>query len=274
MNSPSYKGTYLGDPNLYGLELLKAARPGTADPSLDIQLRGVRNGGFTQGARLKPLFWTDPYLITGTSDADVRVKMNRVAKIINPTAAAGILVYDEDIGHGAAIDKEILARVNGSWQKFWQNDREARFNVNWIAEDGVWLLRESATETPTLDANPKTFDVPVSGVVGGNTPVRPVFTFENVTGGNVTSVTLVNNTRGETIRWTGVLADTHFLRFDSAREMVERSSDGVTYTTAMSGLTPGDPFPLLTDGVANSFTATGFGGTFANLTVTFTPEIL
>jgi hypothetical protein len=99
--------------------------------------------------------------------------------------------------------------------------------------------------------------VPVAaqGVVPGTDFCKPVWTI--TAGEALTYIALTNSTLTETLRWTGNLAEDDLLRIDSDRQTIEKSVDsGATWTSAIAGMTVGDPFPRLKSGVANSVSLT------------------
>ena len=273
--SLSFNGTYLGTSD-YNVLLRRAPRSMMGDPDVDFLRFGGRDGGESQGAIIKPRFWTDVCEIEGDSRADVMTKMDNVKLVLDPRLGAKVLKYDGLSDLTAATSRQIVARINGPILPNWKGNT-IQFNINWMAPSAHEQALSSSSETPTIDADPKTFHVPDSAaeVIGGSTEIRPVYLLENTSGGNVTAITLTSVTRTQVLRWTGILSDTHFIRIDANRQHIERSSSGAfagEETSAMSGLTAGDPFPLLTSRVRNEFTLAGFSA--ANLTVTFTEEFL
>ena len=62
------------------------------------------------------------------------------------------------------------------------------------------------------------------------------------------------------------------MRIDTERQHVEKSSDSVTYTTAMAGVSSSQDFLYLDDGVRNTITVTGV--VTGELTITYRGEFL
>jgi len=269
--SLTYNGTYLGGSD-YGVIVTRAARLGMSDVQLDLQYYGGIDGAASQGATLIPKFWTDVCMIQGVSPADLQTKIDNVLFVLDSRLGEKLLKYDRETSLGASdvLDRQYYARINGPIILNYIGHVTVKFNINWTVPSGHAIGLAQVSEAPVIASDPDTFYLPVSAaqVVGGNNITDPVYTFQNNTGGNVTTVSLVNVTLSQTCRWTGVLVNTHYLRFDSARQIVERSTDGVTYTTAMSGLTAGDPFPMLSSRVRSEYTLSGFSSA-ANVTATY-----
>lgn len=275
--SISYNGTYLGGAS-YGLRVIGKQQHVQAGVVLDFQPFAARDGGVTQGAVMGPKIWSDTYEIEGTSRSDAVARLDNVKAVLDPTTGVAALRYDRDINLGAAVDREYLARVNGAiGSGTWANPAVIRISVPWIVPGGRARALSATTITPAISSSPDTFTIPTDGtsLVGGTTQIRPVFTFRNTTGGNVTSIIFTNSTLSQTLRWAGVLSDTYYIRIDSERQHLTRSATGDfagEETNAMSGLTAGDPFPLLADRVNNSFSLTGFSS--AASTIEYREEFL
>jgi len=275
--SLTYNGTYLGGED-YGVIVLRAARLGMADVRLGMQEYGSIDGAASHGATLAPKYWTDVIEIVGTSQADLQTKIDNVMFVLDSRLGEKLLKYDRETSLGVtdALDRQYYARLNGPLIANYIGTTTAKFNLNWTVPSGHAIGLAQVTETLTVASSPDTLYIPVaaSDVVGGNNVAEPVFVFQNDTGGDVTAVTLVNVTLGTTTRWTGVLANTHYLRIDGTqRQTIERSTDGITYTSAISGLTAGDPFPQLSPKVRSEFTLTGFSSA-ANATAVYWEQFI
>jgi hypothetical protein len=274
-HSLTYGGVYLGGDD-YGVINRRSARIRRADPRLDLQQLSARDGGFAQVLSTKMLSWSDSWLISGTSRADKRRKLDNINFVLDPRNGPQELVYDDDVITDVALDRMHYAITNGPQIDEVRCLHES-FALNWVNPNGIQKALLATTETPTIASDPQVFNVPVSAleVVGGNNAPKPTYTIENTSGGAVTSITLTNTMRGETLRWTGVLPDTWFMRIDCERQYITRSSTGAfagEETSAMSGLTAGDPFPLLNPRVRNALSLSGFST--ANLTVEYTAEFI
>ena len=272
--SITWNGTYLGDENLYNLLVLKGPKPGMADIKLDLQSYSTTRGGTSQGASLGMLFFTRTCDVEGTSRPDVYAKMDAVKGIIIPTLGEVVIRFDEDINLSTALDREFLGRLNGPLRFEEKTPTRWRFNLNIVVPEGVARQLSQTVETPVVGSDPVTVNVPVSAasVVGGDIAIGPEWKIKNTSGAPVLSLILTNNTRSETIRWAGSIANNTWIRIDTAREAIETSPDDSTWTNAIGGITAGDPFPSLTGGARESITLTGFGT--ADFTVTFRGEFL
>lgn len=274
-NSITYDGTDMSGAN-YGVINVRAARMAMADPKLDLQIFGTADGGESQAASLKPKRWSDSWKVVGDDRDDLRQKLDNINTLLDARLGARTLKYDQDVNFTpATLDRLHRAVTNGPLIQSHMGNT-VTFALNWLNPKGIELALSATSETPTIDETPESFFVPVAAdeVVEGNNNVAPVFTIENTSGGDVTAVTLVNDSRSETLRWTGVFADAEFMKIDCVREHIETSviGDFTDKVNRMGGLTTGDPFLKLTAQLRNALTLTGFSA--ANLTVDFTAEFL
>ena len=275
-HSITYDGTYLGS-STYGVLVLAAPRNAMADVRLDLQGYAARDGGVSQGSTLKFKFWTDQIHIGGTSWTNTQNRLDSVRFVLDPKNGAAALRYDEDLRFEATEQREYLARLNGPLLGNFISPYIFQTQLNWVAETGHARALSETTITPAIASSPDTFTIPEDGVslVGGTATTRPVFIFRNTTGANVTSITFTNSTLSQTIRWTGVLPNNYYIKFDSERQHIERSSTGAfagEETNAASGKTAGDPYPQLAPRVVNTFSLTGFSS--ATSSITFREEFL
>jgi len=274
--SMTYNDTYLGGEG-YNLLVMESGRFGLSGARVDYQEYGARDGGVTQGATINQHTYIDKCHIYGESKADVYACLDNVKYVLDPRNGAKTLKYDMDINMDSSTDRQYTAVLLSMSAPVWINPSSVAIDLQWMVPSGHAESTTSQSETPTIDADPKTFYIPTDAdeAVGGSTFVRPVFTIENTSGGSVTTFTLQNVTRTESLQWSGVLADTHYIRIDSARQHIERSTTGAfggEETSAISGLTAGNPFPNLSPRVRNEFSLSGFSS--AGLTVTYTEEFL
>jgi len=266
----SFDGTNFAQ---YGIMVIKGPTTGMAEPRLDFQDYSARDGGVAEAITLKPIYVSRTVDLYGDDKTDVWEKFDTVQKLLDPREGNKELIFDEMTNIDTARNRGYLARLNEPISKVhWKAPLVVRFNLSWIVPSGCARALADTSETPTIDASPKTFYVPDSAaeVVGGNRVLRPVWRFRNTTSGNVTAVTLTNTTRTETCRWTGILIDDDYIKFDSNREHIESSADLVTWVSRISGITAGDPFPLLTNGVRNECVITGM--TTADASIVFRGE--
>jgi hypothetical protein len=138
-----------------------------------------------------------------------------------------------------------------------------------------FLIPSGKFETQTLydydyviSSNPTDIVVPdESGeIVTGTCNAVPVITIENL--GEFDGTLIIENLQsGELMTWYGVFVADTFLRFDTERKHVERSiDDGVTWTSAVVGLS-GTSLPIeLVYGVSNTLRITGLASANVNIT--------
>lgn len=252
----------------YGAELITSNVPGTPTARIDVQ--EVPYGrGVSQGQYYLPLILTALMEITGTSNADVRDKLDRIAGVFDVDSDK-TLVFDQ-LGYS---DRRWLARRSNSSPARWLNARAVQVTWNFIAADPI---AESTTLT-TEDYNPAndawTFYVPDTAgtVVGGNSVAYPIYLLKG-TGANAAPIKIENVTRDEEISWIWTLALNEWLRIDTTLYSVERSLNlGVSWTSVIANLDSTSKFPLLDEGVRNQFLLTDCDDT--TLTVTYRARYL
>ncbi len=184
---------------------------------------------------------TDAYAIASSPDSFVSPKLEGTISgasnvspiVITDTAhglSTGMTVVVESVGGNAAANGTHLIRK--------------------VDNDSFELVRTTGNGAYTSGGTWKR-------AMPGTLYEYPVYILRNTTGGNITSVILANATTGETLNWTGTLADDDYLRIDSDLETIESSSDLLAWTDELGGLGAGDPFPRLKPRVTNSITVTG-----------------
>ena len=264
-----YGGVHMGPPD-HGLFLVRAPMSAMPDVHTDLQEYGARDGAATQGTTFDPRRWTDVVHLRGNNYPDVWRMLDNVKFALDPRKGNQVLRYDYDLRLLEAQHRQWLAKLNGPIIVNPRGPDWMQLNLNWLASDPIAKALSATVELPTIDASPKTFHIPTSAaeVVGGTDTVKPTFKILNTVGIAVTTVVLANVTTGESLTWTGNLANGAYLRINSETEHIEKSNDDITYSNALLGLQDGDPFPQLAPRVRNEFTLTGFSS--ATLTVTYT----
>jgi hypothetical protein len=136
-------------------------------------------------------------------------------------------------------------------------------------EDGCSFATSATTENLTIDESPES----TTFTAGGTEYAQPVYTItQNAAGGAVT-VVLNNTTTNESITWAGTFESTDELKIDTARKVVELSTDaGSSYSNAMDGKSAGGVFPRLSPGVSNTLTVTGL--TDASMATVYTARYI
>lgn len=253
-----------------GLIVERAPDQAMADVNFDIALLGGADGGVSQAAGLKPRYWTMTVRILGTSLDVLRARMDAIRAALDPRGGDQLLVMDMEDLYSEALQRGRMCRLNGPINATLEGLSYIT-QLNFAAADPCEVAVVESTQTVTLNASPKTIDVPADVSDGGtpphmvavnapgNTYAKPVWTLTNGGAEPVTSVTVANATTGDTFVWTGSLQVGERLRVDAARQHCERSMDGTTWTAAMSGVSGACPFPRILGGVQNAVTITGIG---------------
>ena len=245
----------------YGLTVIAAPIGLLSGPRLAVSDYGGRHGSAVQGTFRGPKRFTVRGRVRGSSRSDLLTKLAAIADVVDPSGGEKLLILDHYSGLAwyALIDGEISLDDESA--------QTAIVEFPWIVPSGYSVAPSETVQTVTVDESPEGFNAPASGVVAGNLESAPVWKIRNTSGSTVTSVVLTNTTRTETATWSGVLTNNSYLRIDSDRCHVEKSTDGTTWTNAMSGFASGSAFPKLTDGVANACVLTGL--TAGTVTITY-----
>ncbi len=247
------------DLGTYGLTVLH----GSDDQALpegrvDLIETGGEYGGVAQGVTYAPRRWTLECLVKGTTRDEFRGFLDTVMYTLRPTQGDKLYVAQGMSLLTAALRRGRYCRVVGAIDLKVLSGLAARLSVGFVAADPLEYALSATTQNVTVDQSPESFNVAAAAVVAGTAVAVPVWTITNTDAATVGVVTLNNVTRGESLQWTGALAQNAKLRVDSQRCYIERSTDGGTnWTGVMSGLRLGDPFPGLTPGVQNSCTLVG-----------------
>jgi len=265
-------GTDLGG-STYGVLVIAGPFPAMGEPRVDVQSRGSLHGSTSQGFTMEPLHIPLRCLIIGDaaqSDGDAYKdkfrKLDAVKTVLDPNLGEQFISIDRENdalpsdlqrGYYARVERTIIAEPKGR--------NAIEFNLDLVVPEGVARGLADVTQNDTIATDPDSFTTPTAAVLGGTNPVRPVFVLVNTDSTTITSLTLANATRSETLNLDITLAQNNQCRIDSDRETIEKSTDGgSTWANALSGLTAGDPFPRLTDGSQDTITVTGFvAGTLA-----------
>ncbi len=231
--------------------------PVQAQPDFRLHLHALlgRDGVTDQGNSFQARRLLANCILIGGSNADRLDRLDLVKAVVTPTAGVKSLRFDFE-NH---LEREYMARVNGPIIVTLKGSANLQFQLNFIVPSVFARDRAETSQTITVDETPEAFNVPAAGTVPGSVEkIRPVWVITNTNAGATSSCVLVNTTRSETLTWTGALAHNDKLRIDCQREAIEKSDDGgSTYSSVISGMTVGDPFPLLTPGVQNAMTLTG-----------------
>lgn len=245
-----------------------------APRDVDIQPKGAEDGAASQGDTAREMQIRLSGFVEGTTPTDLLQKCDRIRKVL----AGGLQLYVLDYENASITDADYqrgyYARPIGPVNFPRISPTGCRVQFTLVVPAGRAQGLTSETQNELAINLSSTFNVPSSGTQAGNTPSRNlVATFTN-NAGTVTSIVLANTTRSESATWSGTLAAGDMLRFDTERQIVEKSTDsGTTWTNANSGLTAAHTFAQVTDGTADSFTVTT-DGTDVDLALTWEREFI
>lgn len=248
----TYNGTDLGS-SPYDLTVLSVSQwPGQAEPRGTTFAMSGADGGRLGTPFLQPMTLTLECIVEGSSQTDLLENFNRIKGILDPRNGEKLLVLDSETGIATAVNRAYFARLNGPIHLVSQTFGYLKFQLVFLIPSGHAVQPITTTQSAAQAATaPYALTVPATDVVPGTDYCRPVWTI--TAGAALSYIALTNSTTIETLRWTGILSTGHMLRIDSERQHIEKSTDaGSTWTSAISGMTVGDPFPRLKPAVANS----------------------
>lgn len=176
-------------------------------------------------------------------------------------------------------DRYWYATLNGPVDEGKINALAGKFALEFIAPDSRAFSTTNRTSPDfTITSNPQTF---TTESVAGTAPCSldlsapslcPVWIVKNTSGGTVSSMSFGNATTGESITITNSIANGSWIRLSVGTQKVEKSTNsGSSYTSVLTGVTPGGIIPSLSPGV-NTITLTGFSG--ATVTLAYTARYL
>lgn len=254
-NSFSYGGTDLSG-STYGLTVTAlSTHSAMADPKTAKWALGGADGKRVSAPRLSSMIMNMECIISGTSRTNLMQRMDAVCALLDARNGEKLLIVDDETTIDAAVNRGYYAILIGPVYLITETATYYKIQLNWEIPSGKAVTAATTTQTVTETAGAISFNMPASGAIVGNDYARPVWTL--TAGGTISAIVLTNSTTSETLHWTGALSATHKLRIDSDRYAIEKSEDGgTTYTSVISGLTVGDPFPRLRCGVANAIVIT------------------
>lgn len=255
--SLNYNGTSLAS---YGLTVLDSTPlpvwPGARLYRKDVPQRhgGVGAGGKTESRRIQV-----SCIVEGSSISDLQSKLDTIKRLLNPDNGSKAFYLDamSDRMWYGQLATRIEAQVIGAVA--------ARLLLVFDCADPLAYATSLTTQTVTVSADPHSFNVPASSTVAGSVEALPVWTVRNTDAASATGVAVENTTRSETISVAYTVPTNAYVRIDTARELVEYSADGTTWTPIMSAIITAPLYwPKLTPGVANACKVHGLtAGTLA-----------
>jgi len=248
----------------FGAELIESNVPGVPTPRVDV-LEVPYGIGVSQGKYYKPLILTARCTVEGTSTADVRAKLDRIAGVMDVDSDRTLIF--EQLGYE---DRQWLARRAKPGKPKWINAAACEVTWQFVAADPIAESTTLTTESYNPANDAWTFYIPDTAgtVVGGNSMAYPTYTLTS-TGVNTQPLKLKNVTRDDEELWyASNLPNTQLLRITSKLYTIEKSLDGgVTWSSVIGSTNTVSRFPFLDYGVRNEFLLTGCDDT--TLVVTY-----
>jgi hypothetical protein len=259
--SMKYDDTWLGS-ETYGILVTNTPMQIIGEPKLNTANFAQKDGGITQGGTraLSPLAIN--ILIQGDDYTDLKTKIDALTLLIDPSNG------DKDIVLDNRMDRKWTGRLASAIFDVPAGASSYRTTLNFMVQPHAEAVSET-TQNITVDETPESFTVPASGTLDGSMTAKPVWLYTH-TGAIVTSLTLANSTTSQTVKVTGFnIFNTHQIRFDAERQIVERSTDGgSSFSSIMEFLDTTDKtFPELAPNVSNSCSVTG--STTGTLAITY-----
>jgi hypothetical protein len=219
-----------------------------------------RHGGWSAGTGFyQPRTIECTLHVLGTSWSNLKTKLDNIAWAMRPELGNVPIIFDE------ASDRRWVGMFTGNVAETPIGNGAIQFNAQFSVPSGLSEAASATTQSVTIDASPKTFNVPASGSVAGTTHALPVWKFRNTHASTITTFTLANTTTAETITVNYSIPQNAYVKVDTEQELISYSTDDVTYTVIMSARSnTNKTFPRLVPASANACSVTGFtAGTLA-----------
>lgn len=239
----------------YGVTVETSQISGMPDVQSSVASLPGSNGALLYGRVFGPRTIDMTLRVVGSDADDLQEKIDNILYTIDPRRGAGWWKFDHQndrIWNGSVI-RGFGAVVRGP--------RMARLPLQIQLASALAYGADETTQTVTVSGNPQAFSVPGSGVLGGTANAEPVWLVKNTSGGASSALALTNSSTGETVSTSVGIANGHWLRFDRARQIIERSTDsGVSWTSFMSSRGTSRNIPALAAKQGNSCALTGLTG--------------
>lgn len=244
-HSIHFDGVDLAGSN-YGVTLLDGEYPLLPSARLEVRSLGTRHGGYSQGGYLEPREIAAPISVRGTSNDDLDDKLDALRLLMNPRNGDKSIKFDHQ------ADRYYLGRLNEAVNWKYYGPCVARAVLHFLCADPLAYSTTETTQTITVTETPYDTTAPSVGVVAGTEYARPVWTVKNTGVSSVPWVEIWNTTTNELIRSKQSIAHNAYVRFDSERERLQKSSDGTNWEDIMLKIDEFKQFPRLAPGVSNS----------------------
>jgi predicted phage tail component-like protein len=250
--SMHYNGVDLSG-SAYGLTVLNATpMPSRAEARLHSRDVPNRHGGYAVGGYVEAQDIEAQVMIVGTSTTDLLAKLDALNRALD--VQQGAKAFRFDAIPGRQWYGWLRNRITGPMM----GPAAFRTTLVFHCPDPIAYSTDVTTQNVTLDASPKAFNVPGTGVLAGSTFALPVWTFRNTSATPVAGFSFANITRGEGMSIAYTMEENEYIRVDTARGVVEFSSLGADWTIINNAITTSPAsFPKLTPGGANSCSVTG-----------------
>lgn len=230
-------------------------------PAMEVQAYqpASNNNQYLASYKMSPRTVSLSVIVEGTTHANLLSNLASLATIILNMNSDLYLTID---GHRAG--NAYLGRFHVGGPAPPISGLAVGFDLEFICSD-PFLINTTEEEQ---EEDTAAWDIPSSGVIGGGGEViLPTWVLKNDTGSEIEEFSFANTTRNETLAITTPLPDDSWLRITPGQSVWCEISDddGSTWTNAMSYLGSNHTAPLLTPGVANSFTVTDGSGISVNV---------
>jgi hypothetical protein len=239
----------------YGVTVETTEVSGMPDVQASVSGLPGSNGALVYGRGFGPRTIDATLRVVGNDAANLQGKIDNILYLIDPRRGVGWWKFDHQadrIWNGAVV------RGFGSVVR---GNRMARLPLQIQLASALAYGVDETTQTVTVSGSPQAFSVPGSGVLGGTASAEPVWLVKNTSGSTSGVLTLANSSTAETVSTSVGIANGHWLRFDRARQIIERSTDsGVSWTSFMSSRGAQRNIPTLAAKQGNSCALTGLTG--------------
>lgn len=257
--SMTYNGVDLSGTS-YGVTVVRGPIPFAGESELYYANVPGRHGGMSNGtAYYEPRTIEAVLNVRGTSWSNLQTRLDNLAYAMRPELGNVAIIFDE------RNDRRWVGQFTGDIDPTPIGNGAVQFTARFLCATAIAEAATATTQNVTIDASPDAVTVPAAGTVAGTTHALPVWTFRNTDSTTITTFTVANSTTNETLTVNYSIPQNAYVRIDTARELIEYSTDGTNWTVIMTARSDiNKSFPRLAPRVSNSCSITGFvAGTLA-----------
>ncbi len=251
--SLTYNGVDLSGSS-YGVTVVRGPMQVAGPSQLFYHNTPARHGGFAAGTGFyEPRIIECTLHVLGTSWSNLKTKLDNLSWAMRPELGNVAIVFDQ------ASDRRWVGMFMGDIAEEPIGNGAVQFTARFLVPSGVAESASAITQSVTIDASPKTFNVPATGSVAGTTHALPVWKLRNTHASTISTFTLANTTTSETLTVNYSIPQNAYVKVDTEQELISYSTDDVTYTVIMSARSnTNKTFPRLVPAAANACSVTGF----------------